>query len=70
MTILIIIVLLAFGTVFYYSSKKKYANEQDPILKKKMIRKSFWIGFSPLILAVLVSFGLLVYLWMSTPMGV
>ncbi|OHA16641.1 MAG: hypothetical protein A3G52_03255 [Candidatus Taylorbacteria bacterium RIFCSPLOWO2_12_FULL_43_20] len=65
MTILIVIILLAFGIIFYSSRKKKYANEPDPILKQKMIRKSFWIGFAPLILAVLYWLGWVIYFWIN-----
>lgn len=63
MTILILIVLLAFGIFFYFNNKKKYISESDPILKKKMIRRGFWIGFTPLILVILYGLGWIVYFW-------
>lgn len=54
---------MAFGVIFYYRRKNMYANESDPFLKKKMIRRSFWIGFGPLILAIFFWLGSMIYFW-------
>lgn len=63
MTILIVVALIVFGVFFSSSYNKRYANEPDPIIKRKMIRKGILIGFSPLLLAVLFWLGLLIYVW-------